>query len=72
MSQLTFKSNINCSSCIQKVTPILNTLEGVEEWQVNTADPNKILTVEVDQLEENDIVAALEKIGFTAIPYSHD
>lgn len=72
MTQFKFKSNINCGSCIQKVTPTLNTLEGVDDWHVDTTHPGKILTVEVENLDKLEIVSALEKIGFSAEPYDQD
>ena len=46
METLKFKTNINCGGCIATVTPVLNTLEGIFKWDVDTANREKILTVE--------------------------
>jgi copper chaperone len=65
MNTLKFKTNINCSGCIGSVTPHLNAVEGIN-WQVDTTNPDKILTVET----ENESIAAdkikqvVEKAGF--------
>ena len=72
MTKATFKSNINCGSCIQKVTPTLNALEGVDEWRVDTTHPEKLLTVDFEEIEPADIIKALADIGFTAIPYDQN
>jgi copper chaperone len=68
MKTLTFKTNIKCSGCIARVTPALNNTEGIDNWSVNILTPDKILTVETETLEAPDIVAAVEKAGFTANP----
>ena len=66
METLKFKTNINCSGCVAIVTPMLNKLEGVDEWIVNTNDPNKILEVKTNSLISSDIIQELDKIGFKA------
>lgn len=66
MKQYQFKTNINCSSCVAKVTPSFNQNEEVKEWKVDTANPEKILTVETDSLNEEDIKAIVQKAGFKA------
>jgi copper chaperone len=66
METLKFKTNINCSGCVAKATPMLNELKGVEGWAVNTNDPNKILEVKTNSLKSSDIIQKLDKIGFKA------
>lgn len=69
MDTLKFKTNINCSGCITTVTPVLDTLIGVEKWEVDTNNPDKILTVEVDsRLKADQVVAALKAKGYSAEP----
>ena len=66
MKTLKFKTNINCGGCVSKVTPFLNKQEGVESWEVDTANPDKILTIESDGASEEAIKATLQKVGFKA------
>ncbi|NLP58951.1 heavy-metal-associated domain-containing protein [Lutibacter sp. B1] len=68
MKTLKFKTNINCSGCISKVTPFLNKQEGVESWEVDTANPDKTLTIESNCASEENIKATLQKVGFKAEP----
>lgn len=65
METLKFKTNIKCGGCITTVTPFLNALPGLEKWEVDTAQPEKILTVSGngDQLAAA-VISALDKAGF--------
>ena len=64
MKTLQFKTNINCGSCLKAVTPTLNEQAGAGNWQVDTANPDKILTVTSDQLSPEQVVQAVENAGF--------
>jgi copper chaperone len=67
METLKFKTNIKCGGCIAAVTPALNTLDGVDKWDVDTANPDKILTVELnDGLTANEVINALKSKGYNA------
>jgi copper chaperone len=65
MKTLQFKTNINCGGCIKAVTPTLNGEKAITSWQVDTANPNKVLTVTGDITEEQ-ILALVEDAGFKA------
>ena len=67
MNTLTFKTNINCGGCIKAVTPTLNGAAAIENWQVDTASPDKVLTVTGD-LNAAQVVELVEKAGFKAEP----
>lgn len=66
MNTLKFKTTINCSACVAKVTPVLDAQENIQNWHVDTINPDKILTVNSDGLDEADLVKSLQKIGFKA------
>ncbi|SMB83573.1 hypothetical protein SAMN00120144_0736 [Hymenobacter roseosalivarius DSM 11622] len=66
MKTLQFKTNINCGGCIKAVTPTLNQEAGAGNWQVDTANPDKVLTVTSDQLTAEQIIALVENAGFKA------
>lgn len=63
---LQFKTNINCGSCVKAVTPHLDNAEGVCEWEVDTVNKDKILTVKTDDLTEEQVIAIVNKAGFKA------
>lgn len=66
MKQFQFKTNINCSGCVAKVTPVLNSNEEIKEWNVDTANPSKVLTVKTANLNEDEVKEIVSKTGFKA------
>lgn len=68
MKTVKFKTNINCGSCIKSVTPFLNEVDNVDLWRVDTENPDKILTAELDDDNENSVVEAVKKAGFNIVP----
>jgi copper chaperone len=66
MKTLKFKSNIKCTGCINRVTPHLNTTKGIIKWTVDIFTPEKILTVEAENIDAKQVIEAVNKAGFTA------
>lgn len=64
MENLKFKTNINCTGCLSKVSPQLNNEKGIEEWDVDLNNSQKILTVKSNSASVEDIVEAVKKVGF--------
>jgi len=69
MGKLQFKTNINCGNCVSKVTPFLNQVEEIENWKVDTSIPEKILTVEGEDLSSDKIKEVVESAGFEIATY---
>ena len=63
-----FKSTINCTNCRAKVAPVLDENKQIENWHVDLDDPDKLLTVEVNEIEPEDIVRIVRKTGFKLEP----
>lgn len=59
-----FKSTINCKNCRAKVAPVLDGDERIENWEVDLDNPDKILTVEVTEIDPDDISRMIRKTGF--------
>ena len=59
-----FKTSINCGGCVAKVTPLLDNAPGVDSWSVDTVNPDKILSVTVDGVDENVVIDIVKKAGF--------
>ena len=64
MKILTFTSNIACNGCLSKVKPFLDELEGVVKWEVDIENPQKILTVQSNELSADQIQKAVIKAGY--------
>ena len=63
---LKFKTNINCGGCKAKVTPFLNSKEGISNWAVDLDNPEKILSVDAEGITPQEVVETVGKAGFTA------
>ena len=66
MKKIELKTNIMCSSCIAKVTPTLNELVGEGNWKVDTINPQKVLTVNAQNVDESKVIEAVQKAGYKA------
>lgn len=66
MKNLQFKTNINCGGCVTSVKPHLDNAEGVCEWEVDTSNKDKILTVKADGVSEEQVINIINKAGFKA------
>ncbi|MFT3740804.1 MAG: hypothetical protein QM786_18800 [Breznakibacter sp.] len=63
-----FKTSIKCGGCIAKVAPFLNSADSDCRWDVDTANPDRILTVHTQSLSESDIVERVQEAGFVIEP----
>ena len=59
-----FKTNIKCGGCISKVGPVLDEKVGIVEWNVDTTNPDKILTVQANGISENEIITTVQNAGY--------
>ena len=66
MKTIQLKTNIMCGSCIEKVTPVLNEELGEKNWQVDIKSPKKVLTVTAENIDEKNVINAVEKAGYKA------
>jgi len=65
MQELKFKTNIKCTGCLAKVTPVLNEAVGANNWEVDLEAPNKTLKITANA-SEADILLAVKGVGFEA------
>lgn len=66
---LQFKTNLNCSSCVSKVTADLDNAQGINNWNVDTTNNDKILTVASEGITEQEVIEIIQKKGFKAELY---
>lgn len=64
MKELKFRTNINCQSCVNAVSDSLNSLKEINDWDVDTQNPNKILTVHGESLRPEMVEKTVEGAGF--------
>ncbi len=66
MKKLNFRTNINCSGCIGKISSTLDASSAIKSWSVDTAHPDKILTVETVETDAQQIINLVKNKGFSA------
>jgi len=67
MKVLKFKTNINCNGCIASVTPFLNNVESIDAWKVDINNMDKILEVESDDGNVEDVTSAVIEAGYEIV-----
>ena len=66
MTTYKFKTDIKCGGCLEKVRPHLNEKEEINHWEVDLADPARVLTVEADNASAEEVADTVKKAGFKA------
>ncbi len=62
-----YKTNLNCGSCVAAVKPYLDNDSAIRRWSVDTADPNKVLTIEGDDVPAEAVARGLASAGFKVL-----
>lgn len=68
MKELKFKTTLSCGGCVSKVQSDLDSAVGSSNWHVDTDNPEKILTIQAEEISKDEIIAIIEKKGFKAEP----
>ena len=64
-SLMQFKTNLRCGACVQTIEPFLDRIDGVERWNVDLQDPDRVLSV-YGTVAPELVAAALDQAGYTA------
>lgn len=65
---LTYKTNIKCNGCIATVTPFIEKNESIKKWSVDLENPDRVLTIELEGGEENEVKDLINEAGYEAEP----
>lgn len=66
METLKFNSTIKCTGCLEILTPFLNEIAGIDNWEVDLKNPNKVLSVDATGVSSGEIIEAVENAGYIA------
>jgi len=66
METIKLKTNIKCGGCVAAVTPYLNESVGAGNWQVDTQNPDKVLTVKTQGVAATAVQQAVQQAGYKA------
>lgn len=59
----TYTTNINCSGCVAKVKPHLDAASEIQTWEVDTENPEKVLSIETS-LSSDEVMEIVKAAGF--------
>ncbi|QMU30871.1 heavy-metal-associated domain-containing protein [Adhaeribacter radiodurans] len=65
MEILKFKTNVTSQDEVNKVTPLLDKLDGISKWQISTDSEENILSISGDNVNPQQVENALTEAGFT-------
>ena len=66
MKTLKFKTNINSGSSVASVKPTLDSWKEIDSWKVDITNPEKVLTIETNEIEEKAVIERLSSVGYKA------
>ena len=61
-----YKTSMTCGGCVSKVEKFLNAEKDILKWSVDLNSTDKILTIETENFESNQIPPLLLKLGYKA------
>ena len=64
MTILKFKTNIISRTAVSAVSTFIDKMDSIANWEVETANPEKILTVRGEAVSAARVVGAVRKAGF--------
>jgi len=67
MTTLKYKTNLICGNCVAAVKPHLDNNPKIRRWSVDTADPNKVLTVEGEDISTENVEQDVARAGFKVL-----
>lgn len=69
MTTKTFKvPDMDCTACVMHLEGIEDKLDGVEMIDANYRKQRMIVEYDEDEVSEQDIIEAVKKEGYTAVP----
>lgn len=67
MTTQTYKTNLNCGSCVAAVKPHLDNDHAIRRWSVDTLDPRKLLTIEGEGITQEQVEHHVAEAGFKVL-----
>ncbi len=64
MITMKFKTNLKCNGCINAISPGLQSIPEIKEWNVNLNSPDKELKVISDSDISEKVISAVKKAGY--------
>ena len=64
MEKLLFKTSLKCNGCVRAITPGLESIPGIEQWNVNLESADRVLEVESTEDVSVQVLESVKKAGY--------
>lgn len=64
MNTLHFKTNLKCSGCVKVITSGLESLNAIENWNVDLENPDKVLEINAKEDISEEVIEKVTKAGY--------
>ncbi len=61
---LRFKTSLKCSGCVRAITPGLESLNTIEQWNVDLESQEKVLEVQATDDISEMVIESVKKAGY--------
>lgn len=64
MEKLRFKTSLKCNGCIRAITPGLENIPEIKEWQVDLESADRVLEVDSENDVSSQVIESVKKAGY--------
>ncbi|MBI9032932.1 MAG: heavy-metal-associated domain-containing protein [Bacteroidales bacterium] len=64
MEKTAYKTNLKCNGCVAAVSPLLKEFEGIKTFNVDLENPDRILSIESERMNEEKMIQAVMDLGY--------
>lgn len=62
-----FKTNLRCEGCVSSIRPLFDAAPAIKSWRAEVESPEKVLTVEGDDVTRSQVAELLGKAGYQVL-----
>lgn len=66
METTILKTDLHCSSCVEKIDPILKEESSIRDYNINIEHPDKLITIKAEGLNIESVVSKFRDAGYKA------
>jgi copper chaperone CopZ len=70
METLILKTNLHCSSCVEKIEPLLKGNNSIKNYSFDLEHPEKLVTIQSDKINFGSIISIFSTAGYKAEDYN--
>lgn len=72
MEATILKTDLHCTTCVDKIEPLLKEDGSIHNYKFELEHPDKLVTIEGNNLNIETIISKFKKEGYSAVPFTKD